>query len=129
MKILHTFLFVLSFFPAFSQTNVRGWYADGQVWIVWEEAGAAPETYAVFDSPATFTNTGDAVLLVFSKKQTDAKIRVLALNGQCYFTLKTRLMEMENRLTLEGLEVLPAGTNVIEVVTNGAVSATKWCKL
>ncbi|MFQ5447370.1 MAG: hypothetical protein ACE5FF_10570 [Saprospiraceae bacterium] len=45
------------------QTNVRGWYADGQVWVVWEETGDAPETYAIYSKSTPFTNTADATLI------------------------------------------------------------------
>jgi len=30
---------VLMSLSAFAQTNVRGWYADGQVWILWDAEG------------------------------------------------------------------------------------------
>lgn len=46
-----------------AQTNVRGWYADGQVWIVWEASEPLPETYAVYGKPAAFSSTSDAIFL------------------------------------------------------------------
>ncbi|MBK7937605.1 MAG: hypothetical protein IPJ82_11140 [Lewinellaceae bacterium] len=47
----------------FSQTNVRAWYADGQVWIVWEASAPFPETFAVYAKPTSFTNTANATLV------------------------------------------------------------------
>lgn len=48
--------------PLFAQTNVRAWYADGQVWVVWETASPLPETYAVYAKPTAFSITSDAIL-------------------------------------------------------------------
>ncbi len=47
---------------AFAQTNVRGWYADGQVWILWDLDNNPPETYAIYSSVNPFTNTNQAQL-------------------------------------------------------------------
>jgi hypothetical protein len=44
-------------------TNVRGWYADGQVWILWDLDNAPPETYAIYSSTTPFTNTNQAQLI------------------------------------------------------------------
>ncbi|MEZ4920390.1 MAG: T9SS type A sorting domain-containing protein [Saprospiraceae bacterium] len=63
MKPIYTLFFALLFSPLFSQTNVRAWYADGQVWVVWNIELPLPETYAVYASPTPFTNTDDAVLV------------------------------------------------------------------
>ncbi|MDZ7291769.1 MAG: T9SS type A sorting domain-containing protein [candidate division KSB1 bacterium] len=46
-----------------SPTNVRGWYADGQVWILWDLDNSPPETYAIYSSPAPFTNINQAQLI------------------------------------------------------------------
>jgi hypothetical protein len=59
-KILFLLLFPLSLF---SQTNVRAWYAKGQVWVVWEVSNPLPETYAIYAKPTAFSNTANAVLL------------------------------------------------------------------
>lgn len=57
-------LLLLAFFtPLFSQTNVRAWYADGQVWVVWEAGLPLPETYAVYAKPTAFTSTDNATLV------------------------------------------------------------------
>lgn len=59
--LLSLFFFAERSPALWAQTNVRGWYADGQVWIVWEAAAPLPETYAIYASPAPFTHTNDAV--------------------------------------------------------------------
>jgi hypothetical protein len=47
----------------FAQTNVRGWYAEGQVWIQWDLDNSPPETYAIYSSTNPFTNTAQAQLI------------------------------------------------------------------
>ena len=55
-------LFLLSIpFLLNAQTNVRGWYADGQVWVVWEVAAPLPDWYEVYARPNVFTSTNDGV--------------------------------------------------------------------
>lgn len=64
MKILLYLLpFCLFSFYANSQSNLRAWYADGQVWVVWEVELPLPETYAVFGAANAFTSTDDATQL------------------------------------------------------------------
>lgn len=56
--------FLLCFaLSANAQTNVRAWYADGQVWVVWEASAPLPETFAVYAKPTAFTNTANATLV------------------------------------------------------------------
>ncbi|HFA48451.1 MAG TPA: T9SS type A sorting domain-containing protein [Bacteroidetes bacterium] len=57
------FLLALAFTKLSAQTNVRAWYADGQVWVIWETAPPFPETYAIYASPNPFSNTDDALLI------------------------------------------------------------------
>ena len=52
-------LIFTSFF-AKSQTNVRAWQAQGQVWVVWQTALPLPETFAIFKKNTAFTNTAQA---------------------------------------------------------------------
>ena len=33
-----------------AQINVRGWYAKGQVWIVWKTTSPEPDTYEIYES-------------------------------------------------------------------------------
>lgn len=63
MKNLLAFCLLLLSLKSWTQTNVRAWYADGQVWVVWETGTPLPETYAVYAKPIAFTNTTDAVLV------------------------------------------------------------------
>ncbi len=64
MKILLYLLpFCLFSFCANAQSNVRAWYADGQVWVVWEVGLPLPETYVVFGSANDFTSTDEATQL------------------------------------------------------------------
>jgi hypothetical protein len=55
--------FLFSLLKIDAQTNVRAWYADGQVWVVWEVEAPVPLTYAVYAKPTAFTSTADATLL------------------------------------------------------------------
>lgn len=62
-KLLLLFsLFIVCAVTAAGQTNVRGWYADGQVWILWNLDNSPPETYAIYSSAEPFTNTNQAQL-------------------------------------------------------------------
>ncbi len=45
-----------------AQSNIRGWSADGQVWIVWEAEAPLPETFAIYASSEAFTRTSEAAL-------------------------------------------------------------------
>ncbi|MDX1942067.1 MAG: T9SS type A sorting domain-containing protein [Saprospiraceae bacterium] len=63
MKSLLPLLLCLQFLSANAQTNVRAWYADGQVWVVWETTSLLPETFAIYSKSTAFTNTADAVLV------------------------------------------------------------------
>ncbi len=58
-KLLLPIFLCFSFF-AHAQTNVRAWYAQGQVWVVWQTAQAFPETYGIFKKSTAFTNTNQA---------------------------------------------------------------------
>lgn len=57
---------VLSLF-AESAHAVQGWYAAGQVWVVWEVADPAPNTYRIFkaDSPVESTDEATEVGRVY----------------------------------------------------------------
>ncbi len=46
-----------------AQTNVRAWYAQGQVWVVWETPVPGPLTYAIYKKTTAFTNTNQANLI------------------------------------------------------------------
>ncbi|MBL7825653.1 MAG: hypothetical protein JNJ57_03410, partial [Saprospiraceae bacterium] len=68
MKQTSTCFFLFLLFSFFSQnvqaqTNVRAWYADGQVWVVWEDALPVPDWCEVYAKPTAFTNTANALLV------------------------------------------------------------------
>ena len=46
-----------------AQTNVRAWYAQGQVWIVWQVSQPIPETYAIYKKATPFTNINQATVI------------------------------------------------------------------
>ncbi len=62
MKVLFPLILFLYCFNCFSQSNVRAWYADGQVFVIWELAPDSVETYAIYANPTPFTSTNDAQL-------------------------------------------------------------------
>lgn len=61
-NILLPCLLLLSLSSA-AQTNVRAWYADGQVWVVWETTATLPDWYAVYAKPTAFSSTANATLI------------------------------------------------------------------
>ncbi len=62
--ILTSTLFVFLFTTlSFSQTNVRAWYAQGQVWVVWQISQPIPETYAIYKKATPFTNINQATVI------------------------------------------------------------------
>lgn len=62
-KFLSLAIVLLPVFSCFSQTNVRAWYADGQVFVVWNIDLPIEQTYAIYASPAPFTTTSSATLI------------------------------------------------------------------
>lgn len=46
-----------------AQTNVRAWYAQGQVWVVWQASQPFPETFGIYKKATAFTNTSQATLI------------------------------------------------------------------
>jgi len=57
-------LALLAWAPASSaSTNVRGWHADGQTWVVWQETTPLPFTYDIYRADAPFSDTGQAELV------------------------------------------------------------------
>ncbi|MFQ5420862.1 MAG: FlgD immunoglobulin-like domain containing protein, partial [Anaerolineae bacterium] len=61
-----------------SDDLVRGWYADGQVWIVWQTSAPDPETYAIYSSAAPFTDVSQAELTgrLFKEEWTPGALRL-----------------------------------------------------
>lgn len=62
-KLLFSAAFLLSQLFCFSQTDVRAWYADGQVFVVWKIGLPIEQTYAIYASPNAFSNTANATLV------------------------------------------------------------------
>ena len=75
--LILSFLLLAISSTLFSQSNVRGWYADGQVWIVWEANDSLPETFAIYTNPTPFTHTDNATLAgrLFRQEYTPAAMR------------------------------------------------------
>jgi hypothetical protein len=107
---------------SFAQTNVRGWYADGQVWILWDLDSSPPETYGIYSSATPFTNTSQA-----------------QLTGRLYeeewtpYALRTQIVATANYIIPNnsgGRFTLPANTGLfVETVhENGAkyYAVVKW---
>jgi pimeloyl-ACP methyl ester carboxylesterase len=97
-----------------AQTNVRGWYAEGQVWILWDLDNSPPETYAIYSSASPFTNTNQAQLTgrLFEAEWTP-------------FALRTQILATANYIIPNnsgGRFTLPANTGLfVETVhENGA---------
>lgn len=65
MKKWFSFFIALTtlFISSQAQSNVRGWYADGQVWIVWEASLPLPKSCAIYAKPTPFAHTDNATLV------------------------------------------------------------------
>lgn len=61
MKNTLTLCLLLTCFTLSAQTNVRAWYADGQVWVVWKAEFPLPDWYSVYAKPSAFSNTTEAL--------------------------------------------------------------------
>jgi len=48
---------------SYAATNVRGWHADGQTWIVWQETTPTPFTCDIYKSTTLFSNISQAELV------------------------------------------------------------------
>jgi hypothetical protein len=46
-----------------AQTNVRAWYAKGQVWVLWQTQSPFSATYAIYKSAQPFTNIAQATAI------------------------------------------------------------------
>lgn len=63
MKNILLLCLLLQPFINHAQQNIRAWYADGQVWVIWKATLPLPETYAIYAKPTAFTNTSSAILV------------------------------------------------------------------
>jgi pimeloyl-ACP methyl ester carboxylesterase len=58
-KVLLLFAWLI-YCSANAQTNVRAWYADGQVWVIWDIEFPIAETVEIYTNPTPFTSTSEA---------------------------------------------------------------------
>lgn len=63
MKNTLTLCLLLICFTLSAQTNVRAWYAQGQVWIIWDSSVPGPHTVSVYKKATAFTQTTQANLI------------------------------------------------------------------
>jgi pimeloyl-ACP methyl ester carboxylesterase len=63
MKNLTLLIALFASLSLHAQSNVRGWYADGQVWIVWKIEVPLPRTVGIYASPSSFSSTDQATLI------------------------------------------------------------------
>ena len=77
MRILVTLWMMVLSQAVYAQTNIRGWYADGQVWMVWQTSAPEPETYAIYSSTASFSDVTQAALTgrLFREEWTPGALR------------------------------------------------------
>lgn len=121
-----------------AQTNVRAWYADGQVWVVWEATDSLPETFAVYAKPTAFNNTDQAFLVgrlfkqeygpFFLRQQIDPQANYRIPNGQggiyqlgdnegLFVATPHQAGQLWFAVVAEGATTVTAGVNI----TNSAV--------
>lgn len=91
----------------FSQTNVRAWYADGQVFVLWELAPEEVETYAIYASPTPFTDVNEAAQVgrLFWWEYTGHALKDNSLDTTATFVIPDGLGDHVNLELNEGLFV------------------------
>jgi pimeloyl-ACP methyl ester carboxylesterase len=67
-EIMKNILLTVTFFLLFSlyanaQYHVRGWYADGQVFVFWKFEQPAPQFFEIYAKDTPFTSTSEATLV------------------------------------------------------------------
>jgi len=62
-----------------AQTNMRGWHANGQTWLVWEDTLPYPETYRIYKASEEFTDISAAEQTgrIFEKDWTAHKLKLV----------------------------------------------------
>lgn len=70
-------------------SNVRAWYADGQVWVVWQTAPPDSDTYAIYASPTPFTDASAATLVgrLFQEEWLGARLKLNANDPALTYTI------------------------------------------
>ena len=46
-----------------AQTDLRGWYAAGQTWLVWEDTEPTPDTYRIYGSTVEIKDLSQAMMI------------------------------------------------------------------
>ncbi len=110
--------------PVQAQTNVRGWYAHGQVWIVWEgDPLNVPITYDIFASTQLATDTSQMTLIGRMLKQDWEGQRLRNLQPGVTLRIPTPMAGVfYTLLTTEGVFAFTphgAATRYFAVVKNG----------
>lgn len=62
-----------------AQTNMRGWHACGQTWLVWEDTAPMPETYRIYKASSQITDVSSAEQIgrIFEIEWTGARLKRL----------------------------------------------------
>ncbi len=91
---------------AFAQTNVRGWYKNGQVWIVWQVTHADSPHYAIYANRTAFSNTRNATLIgrLFWQEWSGLRLKDTARSDTVTYKIPTDAGDYHLRLN-EGLFV------------------------
>lgn len=63
IKFLGSVIFLALTSSLFAQTNVRAWYAQGQVWVVWQAEQPLPETFGIYKKTTAFSNSAQATII------------------------------------------------------------------
>lgn len=114
---------------ASAQTNVRGWYANGQVWIVWEvDPVIEPITYDVYASAQLETDVSQMTLIGRLFKQDWEGQKLRSLQAGVTLSLPGSVVGTTYQLTTtEGAFVVTphvAGTLYFAVVKHGDTAIT-----
>lgn len=115
--------------PCIAQTNVRGWYAKGQVWIVWEvDPLVEPITYDIYVSAQLQTDVTQMALIGRLLKQDWEGQRLRNLNAGVTLKLPTPMVGVFYQLlsTEGGFVFTPheAATRYFAVVKNAETLVT-----
>ena len=71
-------LVCLGISAALGQTNLRGWHASGQTWLVWEETEPTPGSYRIFSSERQIDDLSEAQMIgrAFPREWQAARLRL-----------------------------------------------------
>jgi hypothetical protein len=127
--LLSLLLLCITTTNTFSQTNIRGWYRNGQVWVVWENTLPTPTTYAIYASLNPFTNTSQATLVgrLFVQEWTAGAFRAQGGNPNVSYRIPDGSGGFDTLTTNEGLfveTVLQTGAKYYGVVKWGSTTFT-----